>query len=131
MNETMEIIIEPNKGIKHYWSEIWQYRELFAFLAWRDILLRYKQTAVGISWTVLRPFLTMFVFTVIFGMIAKLPSEGVPYAILVFSAMLPWQFSAEKANTIFPVFCCRPALYSLFFSADSCISAKQSAQLPM
>ena len=93
-----EIIIEPNRGIKHYWRDIWQYRELFAFLAWRDVLVRYKQTAIGIAWAVIRPFLTMVVFTIIFGRIAKLPSDGVPYPILVFAAMLPWQFFASSLS---------------------------------
>jgi len=93
-----EIIIEPDKSIKHRWKELWEYRELFAFLAWRDVLVRYKQTAVGIAWSVLRPLLTMIVFTVIFGKIAKLPSGGAPYALLVFAAMLPWQFFSNTLN---------------------------------
>jgi lipopolysaccharide transport system permease protein len=71
---------------------------LFYFLAWRDVLVRYKQTAIGVVWSVLRPVLTMIVFTVIFGKLAKLPSEGVPYPILVFSAMLPWQFFANSLS---------------------------------
>ena len=92
-----DILIEPKKGIKNYWQELFAYRELFLFLAWRDILVRYKQTVIGIAWSVLRPLLTMIVFTIVFGKIAKLPSEGVPYPILVFTAMLPWQFFS---NTI-------------------------------
>ena len=87
-----EIIIEPDKTARHIWRELWQYRDLFFFLAWRDILVRYKQTVLGITWSVLRPLLTMIVFTIIFGKIAKLPSNNVPYPILVFAAMLPWQF---------------------------------------
>ena len=87
-----ELIIEAGRTEKHYWQDLWRYRELFYFLAWRDILVRYKQTAIGIAWALIRPFLTMVVFTVVFGQLAKLPSEGVPYPILVFSAMLPWQF---------------------------------------
>ena len=71
---------------------MWRYRELFYFLAWRDILVRYKQTAIGVLWALLRPLLTMIVFTIVFGKLAKLPSEGMPYPILVFAAMLPWQF---------------------------------------
>jgi lipopolysaccharide transport system permease protein len=90
-----ELLIEAGRAKKQYWRDIWQYRELFYFLAWRDILVRYKQTAIGIAWALIRPFLTMVVFSVIFGSLAKLPSEGVPYPILVFSAMLPWQFFAN------------------------------------
>ena len=86
------LVIEAGRSEKHYWHDLWRYRELFYFLAWRDILVRYKQTAIGISWALIRPFLTMIVFSVIFGSLAKLPSNGVPYPILVFAAMLPWQF---------------------------------------
>ncbi|MEK6302317.1 MAG: ABC transporter permease [Acidobacteriota bacterium] len=87
-----EIIIEPGRGLKHYWRDLWNYRELFYFLAWRDLAVRYKQTVIGVAWSVIRPLLTMVVFTLIFGKLAKLPSNGVPYPILVFAAMLPWQF---------------------------------------
>ena len=90
-----ELIIEPGLAEKQYFLDLWRYRELFYFLAWRDILVRYKQTAIGIAWALLRPFLTMLVFTVVFGKLAKLPSEGVPYPILVFAAMLPWQLFAN------------------------------------
>lgn len=93
-----DLIIEPGRGFKNYWSDLWQYRELFYFLAWRDIMVRYKQTVIGILWSVIRPFLTMVVFTVIFGNLAKLPSNGVPYPILVFVAMLPWQFFANSLS---------------------------------
>ena len=86
------IIIEPNKTIKYRWREIWEYRELFYFLAWRDILVRYKQTVIGIAWSVLRPLFTMVILTVVFGKLAKLPSGNTPYPVLVFAAMLPWQF---------------------------------------
>ena len=71
---------------------LWRYRELFFFLAWRDILVRYKQTVIGLAWALLRPFLTMLVFTLVFSKLAKLPSDGAPYPILVFAALLPWQF---------------------------------------
>jgi lipopolysaccharide transport system permease protein len=87
-----ELVIEAGRAEKQYWKDLWRYRELFYFLAWRDILVRYKQTAIGMAWALIRPFLTMVVFTVVFGNIAKLPSEGVPYPILVFAGMLPWQF---------------------------------------
>jgi lipopolysaccharide transport system permease protein len=93
-----ELIIEAGRAERQYWQDIWRYRELFYFLAWRDILVRYKQTAIGIAWALIRPFITMVVFTVVFGNLAKLPSEGVPYPILVFSAMLPWQFFASALS---------------------------------
>jgi len=93
-----EIVIEPNKTLKHIWKELWEYRELFYFLAWKDILVRYKQTLIGVAWSVLRPFLTMVVFTIIFGKIAKLPSGATPYALLVFSAMLPWYFFSNTLS---------------------------------
>ena len=93
-----ELIIAPGRTEKLYWQDLWRYRELFYFLAWRDILVKYKQTAIGIIWALIRPFLTMVVFTVVFGRIAKLPSGGVPYPILVFSAMLPWQFFANSLS---------------------------------
>jgi lipopolysaccharide transport system permease protein len=93
-----ELIIEAGRTEKQYWQDLWRYRELFYLLAWRDILVRYKQTAIGIVWALIRPFLTMVVFTVVFGQLAKLPSEGAPYPILVFSAMLPWQFFSNSLS---------------------------------
>lgn len=87
-----KLVIESGRTEQQYWKDLWRYRELFYFLAWRDILVRYKQTAIGMAWALIRPFLTMVVFTVVFGNLAKLPSEGVPYPILVFAGMLPWQF---------------------------------------
>ncbi|MBI4783117.1 MAG: ABC transporter permease [Oscillatoriophycideae cyanobacterium NC_groundwater_1537_Pr4_S-0.65um_50_18] len=93
-----ELIIEAGRSQRQYWRDLWRYRELFYFLAWRDILVRYKQTAIGMIWALIRPFLTMVVFTVVFGSLAKLPSQGVPYPILVFSAMLPWQFFANSLS---------------------------------
>lgn len=93
-----QLVIEAGHAERQYWKDLWRYRELFYFLAWRDILVRYKQTAIGIVWALIRPFLTMVVFTVVFGNLAKLPSEGVPYPILVFAAMLPWQFFANALS---------------------------------
>ena len=93
-----ELVIEAGKTEGQYWKDIWHYRELFYFLAWRDILVRYKQTVIGIAWSLIRPLLTMVVFTIIFGKLAKLPSEGVPYPILVFAAMLPWQFFSNSLS---------------------------------
>ncbi len=90
--QTKELIIEAGRTESQYWKDLWRYRELFYFLAWRDILVRYKQTVIGIAWALIRPFLTMVVFTVVFGNLAKLPSGGAPYPILVFAGMLPWQF---------------------------------------
>jgi lipopolysaccharide transport system permease protein len=87
------VIIEPGRKALSYWADVWSYRELFQVLAWRDIAVRYKQTVIGVLWAVIRPFLTMLVFTVVFGRLAKLPSEGnAPYALLVFAGMLPWSF---------------------------------------
>ncbi|GAL93904.1 MAG: ABC transporter permease [Microcystis sp.] len=92
-----ELIIEAGRSERQYWRDLWQYRELFYFLAWRDILVRYKQTFIGIAWALLRPFLTMLVFTFVFGKLARLPSDGAaPYPILVFAAVLPWQFFASS-----------------------------------
>lgn len=90
--------IESGRADRQYWRDLWRYRELFYFLAWRDILVRYKQTSIGVAWALLRPFLTMVVFTVVFGTLAKLPTQGVPYPILVFAAMLPWQFFANSLS---------------------------------
>ncbi len=103
-NAGFDLVIEPNRTTGAFFRELLRYRELFYFLAWRDILVRYKQTVIGIAWSVIRPLLTMLVFTVVFGRLAKLPNEGVPYPILVFSAMLPWQYFAnamqESSNSL-------------------------------
>jgi len=90
-----EIVIGAGRAHSRYWRDLWGYRELFFFLAWRDILVRYKQTAIGAAWALIRPVLTMGVFVVIFGKLAKLPSDGVPYPLLVFAALIPWQFFAS------------------------------------
>jgi lipopolysaccharide transport system permease protein len=88
-----ELILEPGRAERQYWRDLWRYRELFYILAWRDVSVRYKQTAIGVAWAVIQPFLTMLIMTVVFGKVAGLPSEGAaPYALLVFAAMLPWQF---------------------------------------
>ena len=90
-------VISPRRNFTRFWRELWDYRELFLFLSWRDILARYKQTIVGGAWCIIRPFLTMVVFSIIFGQLAKFPTEGnVPYPILVYTAMLPWQFFATS-----------------------------------
>jgi len=100
-----ELIIEAGRLEKNYWADLWRYRELFLTLAWRDIAVRYKQTIVGIAWAIVRPFLTMVIFTVIFSRVARLPSDGgAPYALMVFAAMLPWSlFSTalgEASNSL-------------------------------
>ena len=99
-----EITIEAGRGERQYWRDLWRYRELFYFLAWRDILVRYKQTVIGVAWAVIRPMLTMLVLSFIFGKLAKMDSGGVPYPILVFCGMLPWQFFAtafsESGNSL-------------------------------
>jgi lipopolysaccharide transport system permease protein len=85
------LVLEAGRTERHYWRDLWHYRELFAILAWRDISVRYKQTVIGVAWALVRPFLTMVVFTIIFGRIAQLPSEGAaPYPVMVFAGMLPW-----------------------------------------
>ncbi|MFA5956533.1 ABC transporter permease [Hyphomicrobium sp.] len=88
---TRLLVLEAGRAERNYWSDLWHYRELFAILAWRDITVRYKQTVIGVAWAIIRPLLTMIIFTVVFGKLAKLPTDGdVPYPILVFAGMLPW-----------------------------------------
>ncbi|MFC2081161.1 ABC transporter permease [Bacteroidota bacterium] len=96
LSSNYDLVIEAGRSRKNYWRDLMRFRELFWFLAWRDFLVRYKQTAIGLAWSLIRPLLTMIVFTIIFGRLAKLPDEGVPYAILVYAAMLPWQFFATS-----------------------------------
>lgn len=85
------LILEAGRSERNYWSDLWAYRELFAILAWRDVAVQYKQTVIGVAWAVIRPLLTMVIFTVVFGRLAKLPSEGeAPYPVMVMAGMLPW-----------------------------------------
>lgn len=104
MIERPVLVIQAGRTERHYWTDLWRYRELFYFLAWRDLIVRYKQTAIGVAWAVVRPFLTMVVFTLVFGKLANLPSDNLPYPILVFAALLPWQlFStafSESGNSL-------------------------------
>src|ERR1700732_2454714 len=87
------IVIEAGRHERHYWLDLWRYRELFRVLAWRDLSVRYKQTVIGVLWALIRPVLTMLVFTIIFGRIAQLPTDGTaPYALMVFAGILPWTF---------------------------------------
>ncbi len=99
------LTLEPGRAERNYWSDLWHYRELFAILAWRDVAVRYKQTVIGVTWAVVRPLLTMVVFTIVFGKLAKLPSDGaVPYPVLVFAGMLPWflfsSILSEASNSL-------------------------------
>lgn len=99
-----QIVVEAGRPNARYFKDLWDYRELFYFLAWRDVLVRYKQTTIGVAWALLRPLLTMVIFSVVFGKLANLPSAGVPYPLLVLAAMLPWQFFAtaltESSNSV-------------------------------
>ncbi|HEU5164399.1 MAG TPA: ABC transporter permease [Chitinophagaceae bacterium] len=100
-----EVFIEPGRAEKNYWKDLWRYRELFYILSWRDLKVRYKQTVIGVVWSVLRPLLTMMIFTFVFGKMANLkPPPGVDYAVLVFAGLLPWQFFAagltEASNSL-------------------------------
>jgi lipopolysaccharide transport system permease protein len=99
------LVIEAGRRERHYWLDLWRYRELFRVLAWRDLSVRYKQTVIGVIWALIRPFLTMVVFTIVFGRIAQLPTEGsAPYALMVFAGILPWTFFStglsEASNSL-------------------------------
>jgi lipopolysaccharide transport system permease protein len=96
--EPRELVIEAGKAERHYWLDLWRYRELFYFLAWRDLLVRYKQTAIGVLWALIRPIVTILVFSVVFGKLAGLPSHGVPYPVLVCAAILPWQLFSSALS---------------------------------
>lgn len=99
-SETQYLIIESGRAERQYWRDLWGYRELFFILAWRDVAVRYKQTVAGAAWAVVQPLVSMIIMTVIFGKVAGLPSQGdAPYAIMVFAAMLPWQFFSNALNT--------------------------------
>jgi lipopolysaccharide transport system permease protein len=93
------IIVEAGRSERHYWLDLWRYRELFRVLAWRDLAVRYKQTVIGVLWALIRPLLTMLVFTIVFGRIAKLPTDGnAPYALMVFAGILPWSFFSSALS---------------------------------
>ena len=97
MNQPEILIIEPGLADRHYWRDLWRYRELFFVLAWRDVSVRYKQTIIGLAWAIVQPLLTMVVFTIVFGKLANLPTEGAaPYALLVYSGLLPWQLFSSS-----------------------------------
>lgn len=98
-NDPDVLVIEAGRADRQYWLDLWRYRELFLILAWRDVAVRYKQTVIGALWAFLRPFMTMVVFTVVFGSLAKLPTEGTtPYAVLVFAGLLPWTLFSSVLN---------------------------------
>ena len=99
MKNKFHTTIESGKSEQQYWLDLWRYRELFYILAWRDVAVQYKQSVLGVLWAVIRPLLTMIIFVVIFGKLAKLPSEGVPYPVFVFAAMLPWTFFASAFSS--------------------------------
>jgi lipopolysaccharide transport system permease protein len=104
-NVTQDLIIERGRADAHYWRDLWRYRELFGVLAWRDLAIRYKETAFGMLWALGRPFLTMLVLSFVFGKLAKLPSDGnVPYPLMVLAGMLVWSFFSggltDAANSI-------------------------------
>lgn len=93
-----KLVIEAGRSERNYWGDLWRYRELFYFLAWRDMLVRYKQTVIGVAWSLIRPLLTMIVLSLVFGRLGKMPSGGVPYPLLVFCGMLPWQFFSSSIS---------------------------------
>lgn len=102
---SFNIVIEPGKSEKNYWADLWRYRELFYILSWRDIKVRYKQTTLGVLWAIIRPLLTMIIFTFVFGKIAKMDTNpAVPYSIIVFAGLLPWSFFSnalsESSNSL-------------------------------
>ena len=98
MTETNTLVIEAGRVERQYWRDLWRYRELFFYFTWRDLLVRYKQTVVGVSWSLVRPLLTMAVLTIVFGKLGKMPAGKVPYPLLVFCGMLPWQFFAAAIS---------------------------------
>lgn len=104
-NEDWDLVLESGRADKHYWKDLWRFRELFYILSWRDIKVRYKQTVLGAAWSIIRPLLTTIIFTVVFSKIAKLDNPGnAPYVLMVFAGMLPWQFFSnalsESSNSL-------------------------------
>src|SRR5215469_4358028 len=98
------LVIEADRVEHQYWRDLWRFRELFLFFTWRDLLVRYKQTVVGVSWSLIRPLLTMLILTFVFGKLGRMPSAGIPYPLLVFCGMVPWQFFSnaltESGNSL-------------------------------
>lgn len=89
-----ELVLEAGRAEAHYWRDLWRYRELLGFLAWRDVKVRYKQAVLGAGWALLQPIVTTVIFTFVFGQLAKMPAGGVPYPLLVLAGLLPWQLFA-------------------------------------
>lgn len=106
INKDWDLVIEPGAARKNYWKDLWRYRELFYILSWRDIKVRYKQTVIGVAWSIIRPLLTTVIFYIVFSKIAKLDNPGgnAPYALMIFAGMLPWQFFSnalsESSNSL-------------------------------
>jgi lipopolysaccharide transport system permease protein len=99
MGNSSTLVIEPRKGIAALQlRDLWEYRELLYFLAWRDVKVRYKQTALGAAWAIIQPLFTMVVFSIFFGKLAKIPSDGLPYPIFSYGALLPWQLFAHSLS---------------------------------
>jgi lipopolysaccharide transport system permease protein len=92
------LIIEAGRSERNYWRDLWRYRELFLTLAWRDLAVRYRQTVIGVAWALIRPVFPLVVFSMLFGRLGRFPSDGVPYPLFVFAAMLPWQFFASALS---------------------------------
>ncbi|MGD9270373.1 MAG: ABC transporter permease, partial [Syntrophobacterales bacterium] len=98
-SDSQVIVVKPSKGwISLKLKELWEYRELLYFMAWRDIKVRYKQTVLGAAWAIIQPFFTMVVFSIFFGKLARVPSDGLPYPIFAFAALVPWTFFANGLN---------------------------------
>ncbi|MBA4138083.1 MAG: phosphate ABC transporter permease [Opitutus sp.] len=97
--ETSELVIEAGRAERHYWRDLWRFRELLGFLAWRDVKVRYKQTVLGVAWAVLQPAITLVIFTFVFGKLAAMPAGGVPYPLLVMAGLLPWQLFANSLSS--------------------------------
>jgi len=96
--DNADLVIQAGRKDPHYWKNLWKSREIFYFLVWRDILGRYKQTTIGIIWSLVRPVVTVIAFTIVFGKLAKFPSDGIPYPVFVLIALMPWQFFANSLN---------------------------------
>ncbi len=97
--EPDELVIEAGRAARHYWGDLWRYRELLGFLAWRDVKVRYKQTVLGAAWALLQPAITLVVFTFVFGRLAKMPAGNVPYPLLVMAGLLPWQLFSNALSS--------------------------------
>jgi lipopolysaccharide transport system permease protein len=98
-NAVAELTIEAGRAERHYWRDLWRYRELFGFLAWRDVKVRYKQAVLGVAWALIQPIVTTVIFTIVFGRLAKMPDGGIPYPLLVLAGLLPWQFFSTALSS--------------------------------